>query len=165
MRELSVLTDVIHGGLGRAPSPRNWFASTAKKAQREEAKEALARVGMANAAGKRAEQLSGGQQQRVAIARMLMQRPKIVLADESVAASDPHAGCAVMDMLWGITEEHNLTLVCTLHQLELARAYGRRIVVLRDGAVEIDADISEVADQQLQGLYTSDDKREESSSV
>ncbi len=156
VRELSVLTNVIHGGLGRAPSPRNWLGATAKKAQREEAMEALNRVGMAHVAGQRAEQLSGGQQQRVAIARMLMQRPKIVLADEPVAALDPRAGRAVMDMLWDITEEHNLTLICTLHQLELARDYGSRIVALRNGSLDIDAHISELADHQLQGLYTSE---------
>lgn len=154
VRELSVLTNVIHGALGRAPSPRNWLGTTAKKAQREEAMEALNRVGMANVAGQRAEQLSGGQQQRVAIARMLMQRPKIVLADEPVAALDPHAGRVVMDMLWEITEENDLTLLCTLHQLELARDYGSRIVALRDGSLDIDAHISELANHQLEGLYT-----------
>lgn len=156
VRELSVLTNVIHGALGRAPSPRNWFGSTAKRQQRDEAMDALQRVGLADAAAKRAEQLSGGQQQRVAIARMLMQRPKIVLADEPVAALDPHAGRAVMDMLWEISEERNLTLVCTLHQLELARAYGQRVVALRDGRLEIDANIWELADEQLDGLYTSE---------
>ena len=165
VRELSVLTNVIHGGLGRAPSPRNWLGATAKKAQREEAMEALHRVGMAHAAGRRAEQLSGGQQQRVAIARLLMQRPKIVLADEPVAALDPRAGRAVMDMLWDITEEHNLTLVCTLHQLELARDYGSRIVALRDGSLDIDAHISELADHQLQGLYTSDHENDQRSDL
>lgn len=158
VRELSVLTNVIHGGLGRAPSPRNWLGATAKKAQREEAMEALNRVGMANVASKRAEQLSGGQQQRVGIARTLMQRPKIVLADEPVAALDPRAGRAVMDMLWEITEENNLTLLCTLHQLELARDYGSRIVALRNGTLDIDSHISELVDEQLQGLYTSEDE-------
>lgn len=154
VRELSVLTNVIHGSLGRVSNPRNWFAATARAEQRDEAMEALTRVGLADVAGRRAEQLSGGQQQRVAIARLLMQRPKIVLADEPVAALDPHAGRVVMDMLWEITEENNLTLICTLHQLELARAYGHRTVALRDGSLEIDAPISDLADAQLEGLYT-----------
>lgn len=156
VRELSVLTNVIHGSLGRAPSPRNWFASTAQQEQREEAMAALQRVGLADVAGKRAEQLSGGQQQRVAIARMLMQRPKIVLADEPVAALDPHAGRTVMDLLWEITEERQLTLVCTLHQLELARDYGNRVVALLDGRLEIDGYMSQLADEQLAGLYTAE---------
>lgn len=158
VRELSVLTNVIHGSLGRVHSPRNWFAATARAEQRDEAMDALQRVGLADVAGRRAEQLSGGQQQRVAIARMLMQRPKIVLADEPVAALDPRAGRAVMDMLWEISEEQNLTLICTLHQLELARAYGQRVVALRDGRLDIDAHISELADEQLAGLYTTEDE-------
>ncbi|MGO1182745.1 MAG: phosphonate ABC transporter ATP-binding protein [Micrococcaceae bacterium] len=157
VRELSVLTNVIHGCLGRAGSPRNWFAATARTEQREEAMDALEHVGLAEVAGRRAEQLSGGQQQRVAIARMLMQRPDLVLADEPVAALDPRAGRVVMDLLWQIAAEQGITLVCTLHQLELARAYGDRVVALRDGRVEMDTRMSQVADAQLEGLYTSDD--------
>ena len=157
VRELSVLTNVIHGSLGRVSTPRNWFAATACAEQRDEAMEALDRVGLADVAHRRAEQLSGGQQQRVAIARMLMQRPKIVLADEPVAALDPHAGRVVMDMVWDITAEHNLTLICTLHQLELARTYGNRIVALRDGRLDLDGPIAELADHQLEGLYTTAD--------
>src|SRR5699024_6544226 len=131
-----------------------WIGAAAKPEQRDEAMEALHRVGLAHTAGKRAEQLSGGQQQRVAIARMLMQRPKIALADEPVAALDPHAGRAVMDMLWEITEEQNLTLVCALHQLELARTYGSRLVALRDGNLEIDKHVSQLGDTPLEGLCT-----------
>ena len=158
VRELSVLTNVIHGSLGRARSPRNWFAASARSEQREEAMEALDRVGLAHVADRRAEQLSGGQQQRVAIARMLMQRPQVVLADEPVAALDPRAGRAVMDLLWEVTQEQGLTLVCTLHQLELARAYGDRVVALRDGVVDMDTRMSRVADEQLEGLYTAEDE-------
>lgn len=157
VRELSVLTNVIHGSLGRVRSSRNWFSVTARGEQRAEAMEALDRVGLAHVADRRAEQLSGGQQQRVAIARMLMQRPKIVLADEPVAALDPRAGRAVMDLLWEVTEEQGLTLICTLHQLELARAYGHRVVALRDGKVDMDALMSQVADEQLEGLYTTEE--------
>ena len=65
-------------------------------------------------------------------------------------------GAFVTHLLWDITEEHNLTLIYTLHQLELAREYGNRIVALRDGVLDIDAHISELADHQLQGLYTND---------
>ncbi|GAA4920391.1 phosphonate ABC transporter ATP-binding protein [Nesterenkonia rhizosphaerae] len=161
VRELSVLTNVIHGSLGRARSPRNWFASTARSEQREQAMEALERVGLSAVAQRRAEQLSGGQQQRVAIARMLMQRPQIVLADEPVAALDPRAGRAVMDLLWEVTEEQGLTLICTLHQLELARAYGHRVVALRNGQVEMDTVMSQVADEQLEGLYTEEAEHED----
>lgn len=157
VRELSVLTNVVHGALGRSGSPRNWLAMTARSAQRREAMEALERVGLAGVADRRAEQLSGGQQQRVAIARMLMQRPEIILADEPVAALDPRAGRSVMDLLWRIAEEEKLALVCTLHQLELARDYGHRVVALRDGAVAFDSVMADVPDAQLRDLYANED--------
>ncbi len=158
VRELSVLTNVIHGSLGRVSSSRNWFACSARSEQREEAMEALERVGLAHVAGRRAEQLSGGQQQRVAIARMLMQQPRVVLADEPVAALDPRAGRAVMDLLWEVTEEQGLTLICTLHQLEIARDYGSRVVALRDGQIDMDTHMSRVAEEELEGLYTAEDE-------
>lgn len=120
--------------------------------------EALERVGLAHVAGRRAEQLSGGQQQRVAIARMLMQQPRVVLADEPVAALDPRAGRAVMDLLWEVTEEQGLTLICTLHQLEIARDYGSRVVALRDGQIDMDTQMSRLADEELEGLYTAEDE-------
>lgn len=155
VRELSVISNVIHGSLGRVRSGRNWFGFSARAAQREEAMEALERVGLSHVADRRAEQLSGGQQQRIAIARMLMQRPKVLLADEPVAALDPRAGREVMDLLWDISEERSLTLICTLHQLELARDYGSRVVALRDGVIEMDTQMSKVSDEQLDRLYTS----------
>lgn len=158
VRELSVLTNVIHGSLGRVRSSRNWFASSARSEQREEAMEALERVGLAHVAGRRAEQLSGGQQQRVAIARMIMQQPRVVLADEPVAALDPRAGRAVMDLLWEVTEEQGLTMICTLHQLALARDYGSRLVALREGRIDMDTHMSRVADEELEGLYTAEDE-------
>lgn len=158
VRELSVLTNVIHGSLGRAGSPRNWFAMTARSEQRDEAMEALERVGLAHVASRRAEQLSGGQQQRVAIARTLMQRPKMILADEPVAALDPRAGRQVMDLLWQVTQEEGLTLICTLHQLQLARAYGHRMVALREGRVDMDTYMHQVEDKQLEGLYTEEEE-------
>lgn len=157
VRELSVLTNVIHGSLGRVRSPRNWFAMSAHSEQREEAMAALERVGLAHVAGRRAEQLSGGQQQRVAIARMLMQRPQLVLADEPVASLDPRAGRAVMDLLWEVSEEQGLPLICSLHQLELARTYGDRVIALRDGAVDMDTRMSLVADEKFEGLYTAEE--------
>ncbi|TFD49009.1 phosphonate ABC transporter ATP-binding protein [Cryobacterium frigoriphilum] len=154
--QVSVLSNVIHGSLGRQSSPRNWFAWMASSATRDEAMECLERVGLAPFASRRADQLSGGQRQRVAIARVLMQRSRIVLADEPVAALDPRAGREVMDLLWQIVAEHELTLVCSLHQLELAESYGDRVVALQNGRLLLDGRIGDLSRADLAGLYAAD---------
>lgn len=150
---ISVLSNVVQGHLGHDGRVRQWFAPTATSEVRAEAMACLERVRVADLAGRRADQLSGGQRQRVALARMLMQRPDVVLADEPVASLDPRSGREVMDLLWGIVEQDGLTLVCTLHQLELARAYGRRLVGLRDGRPIIDGDLAALSDRELAALY------------
>jgi phosphonate transport system ATP-binding protein len=158
---ISVLSNVVQGHLGHDGRVRQWFAPTATAEVREEAMACLERVRVADLASRRADQLSGGQRQRVALARMLMQRPEVVLADEPVAALDPRAGREVMDLLWNIVEQDGLTLVCTLHQLELARAYGRRLVGLRDGRQLIDGDLAALDDQELAALYDLDEATDE----
>ena len=154
--QVSVLSNVLHGGLGRTANPRHWFGWAAPADPRDEAMECLRPVGLAPFAARRADQLSGGQRQRVAIARMLMQRPAVVLADEPVAALDPPAGREVMDLLWQIVAEENLTLMCTLHQLQLAEAYGDRIVALQQGAVVLDGRMRDLSRDDLAELYTND---------
>ena len=124
----------------------------------QRADEWLGSLGLTGMEQRRPGELSGGQQQRVAIARMLMQKPRVVLADEPVAALDPRAGRAVMDLLWEVTEEQGLTMICTLHQLALARDYGSRLVALRDGRIDMDTQMSGVADEELEGLYTAEDE-------
>jgi len=149
---VSVLQNVLFGALGRhgllaCVSP---LARTPLRAQ---ALDALARVGLATLAGRRADTLSGGQQQRVAIARMLMQEARVVLADEPVASLDPKAGREVMDLLWSIVRERGLTVICVLHQLELAREYADRLVGLAAGRVVFDSPAHQVTATQLETLY------------
>jgi phosphonate transport system ATP-binding protein len=155
---VSVLGNVLHGRVGTDPAPRQWFAVTATTEARDAAMAALARVRLDHLAGRRADTLSGGQRQRVAIARALAQRPQLVLADEPVSALDPRAGREVMDLLWHIVAEDDLTLVCTLHQLELARSYSRRLVGLRDGTVRFDGATGALDLDDLTALYADDDR-------
>lgn len=98
----------------------------------------LERVGLDELAGRRADQLSGRQQQRVSIARMLMQEPSIILADEPIASLDPKAGIEIMDLLIEVVREKEMTLICTLHQLDLAVSYGSRFVGLKNGQRVLD---------------------------
>ena len=150
---LSAFHNVLHGALGRSNSPRYWFPATAPDSERKKAMECLERVNLARLAQQRADTLSGGQQQRVAIARTLMQEPKLILVDKPVASLDPQAGKEVMDLLWSIVREQRLTVICTLHQLELAKEYSDRIIGLRDGKVQLDTTMQNLEDTDLSSLY------------
>ncbi|MCK0174572.1 phosphonate ABC transporter ATP-binding protein [Mycolicibacterium sp. F2034L] len=134
---LSCLENVLIGGLGRLTVPR-YGALTYPKSMREEAMAQLDRVGLGDFAARRADTLSGGQQQRVAIARTLLQRPALLLADEPVASLDPENAGIVMDLLFRVCIEEKLTVVCTLHQVDLALGWAHRLVGLRNGSKVLD---------------------------
>lgn len=157
---LSAFHNVLHGALGRSTSPRYWFPATAPEKERKQAMECLERVNLAQLAQQRVDTLSGGQQQRVAIARTLMQQPKLILVDEPVASLDPQAGKEVMDLLWSIVREQKLTVICSLHQLELAQEYGDRIIGLRDSKIQLDTAVNNLNSQDFTSLYQSRSDKE-----
>jgi phosphonate transport system ATP-binding protein len=105
---------------------------------RRQALDHLDRVGLGDQAFQRADTLSGGQQQRVALARTLMQGPSLVLADEPVASLDPENAGSVMDLLFRVCREDQLTVLCTLHQVDLAVEWADRLIGLRDGVKVLD---------------------------
>ena len=148
----SVLDNVLTGALGRIRGPR-YGSTTYSKALRKEAAEHLDRVGLGDRLFQRAGTLSGGQQQRVGIARMLMQRPELVLADEPVASLDPEASRSVMDLLTTVCREDNLTVICSLHQLDLALDYSTRIIGLRHGVKVLDRVSSEIDSEEAMLVY------------
>ncbi len=137
---LSCIENVLTGALGTLRGPR-FGARMYPKQLRRQAIEQLARVGLADRAWQRTDTLSGGQQQRVAIARTLMQRPRIVLADEPVASLDPEISGQVMDVLFRCCVEDNITVLCSLHQVDLAIDWAHRLVGLRDGKVVLDSPV------------------------
>jgi phosphonate transport system ATP-binding protein len=127
-----VLANVLAGALGRSallPSLVMRFS----QAERQRAFECLDRVGMADRALSRADALSGGQQQRVAIARALMQEPRVILADEPVASLDPALRHSVMRHIEALNRDSGLTVLCSLHDIDLVERYATRVVALRDG--------------------------------
>ncbi|GAA2888916.1 phosphonate ABC transporter ATP-binding protein [Nonomuraea rubra] len=152
---LTVMENVLHGALGRVRGPRYGIV-TWPRSVRAEAFEHLDRVGLADRAYQRAGSLSGGQQQRVAIARALLQRPELMLADEPVASLDPETAASVMDLLVRVCREDGLTMVCTLHQIELALEWTRRVVGLRLGEIRLDEPTELLDAVRLRGLYLSD---------
>jgi phosphonate transport system ATP-binding protein len=135
---LSALSNVIHGTQARRHGPSTWHQSLARRSDREEALACLAAVGLADKAGQRVDSLSGGQSQRVAIARVLMQRPEIVLADEPDASLDPKAGEEVMGLLAQLARDNGIALVFVSHQMAHAAHFADRVLGLAGGRVALD---------------------------
>ena len=149
---LSVMTNVLAGALSRLPVWRTlpgWFPAV----ERTRAEQALARVGILELAGQRASTLSGGQQQRAAIARALVQGARVILADEPIASLDPESSRRVMQTLADLNREDGITVVVSLHQVEIALAFCRRIVALREGCVVFDGGPEALTPALLATLY------------
>lgn len=155
VNRLSVLTNVLLGTLGRIPAWRGNLGLFSRE-EKQAALDALARVGIAEAASQRANTLSGGQQQRAAIARTLVQRAEVVLADEPIASLDPASAKTVMEKLASINREDGITVVVSLHQVEYATRYCPRAVALRDGRVIYDGPSSALTPEFLREIYGTD---------
>jgi phosphonate transport system ATP-binding protein len=149
---LTAFHNVVHGAMGWHGSRCAWPV-TAPGAVRRQAMECLDRVGLTGYADRRVERLSGGQQQRVAIARMLMQRPSVILADEPVASLDPVSAKSVMDLMCSIAAERGVTVIVALHQIDLALRYADRVVGLRNGVLEFDRAARNCDAAQLDSIY------------
>jgi phosphonate transport system ATP-binding protein len=134
LKRLSVLDNVLVGTLSRVDMWRSLLGRF-PGGELERARRTLGRVGLGGLDDRRADTLSGGQQQRVAIARALVQEPRVLLADEPMSSLDPASSRAVMELLQDINREDGLTVIASLHVLDLAVTYGRRIVGLRAGRI------------------------------
>ena len=151
---LSVRTNVLIGALSRIPLWRSLLGRFPRH-ESELALDALAEVGIAEHAYERASTLSGGQQQRAALARALVQRAKIILADEPIASLDPESSRRVMDLLRALNQEHKLTVLVSLHQLDVALKYCTRTVALANGKVVYDGPSSALTPELIKRLYGS----------
>ncbi len=149
---LTVLENVLTGSLSTLRGPRVGTWSYPRES-RLKALAHLERVGLLERAYQRADTLSGGQQQRVAIARALMQDPEILLADEPVASLDPESSSQVMSLIREIAAERGLTVVCSLHQVELALGWGDRVVGLRAGEVVLDTPTDDLSKDKVMEIY------------
>ena len=119
----------------------------------ETAARALAQVGIPEKLYERTSSLSGGQQQRVAIARVLVQDPQAILADEPIASLDPERGREVMDLLVALSQQMGKTLITSLHAIEFARSHFERVIGLRQGQVAFDAPAEGVTPEMILDLY------------
>lgn len=153
---LSALTNVVHGVQSRMSGPRTWHQLLAPASVRQEAMHCLERVGLADKAMSRVDRLSGGQSQRVAVARMLMQRPRLVIADEPDASLDPRSGEEVMATLRDLAGQRQATLIFVSHRMEHAVRFSDRIVGLAGGRIALDVPSREAKSRELEGFFRND---------
>ena len=148
----------MSGRLGYVPTFPSLLQSFSRE-DRERAANNLAMVGLEDKAHVRADSLSGGQQQRVGIARALMQEPKIILADEPVASLDPVLAHSILKYLEQLNKERGITVLCSLHFLDLVHRYATRAIALKDGLVVFEGLPSEIDDAQFKEIYGQDAER------
>ncbi len=154
----SVLTNVLSGRLGYV-NPAMSIFNRFPKSDTKNAFKQLERVDIADKAHSRADELSGGQQQRVGIARAMMQEPDIILADEPVASLDPVLAHSIMQYLEKINKEEGVTVLCSLHFLDLVHRYANRVVALNEGQKMFDGSPEEIDDAKFKEIYGKDAER------
>ncbi|MEM1201748.1 MAG: phosphonate ABC transporter ATP-binding protein [Acidobacteriota bacterium] len=155
VRRHTVLDNVLSGSLGRSGLLSSLFLRFSDY-ERGKAMASLERVGLGDRGSSRADALSGGQQQRVAIARALMQEARLILADEPVASLDQALRHSVMRHIESLNRDEGMTVVCTLHDLDLVKRYGTRIIALRDGRVVWQGVPEQLDDDTFREIYGHD---------
>ena len=153
-----VITNVLSGRLGYI-NPLQSLFNRFPKQDVDMALRQLDRVGIRDKAYVRADELSGGQQQRVGIARALMQEPEIMLADEPVASLDPVLAHSIMGYLEQLNKEDGITVICSLHFLDLVQRYADRAVALKEGRLVFDGPPSEIDDDRFKAIYGEEAQR------
>ncbi len=151
VKRSSVLTNVLAGRLGYV-NPWLSLLGIWPQEEKRRALEALERVGIADKAYSRADALSGGQQQRVGIARALMQDPTLILADEPVASLDPVLSHSILQYLEQLNKE-GITVICSLHFLDLVHRYATRVVALKDGVKVFEGSPKEIDRARFKEIY------------
>lgn len=152
VKRSSVTTNVLSGRLGYV-NPWLSLLGIWSKEDRERAVKALERVGIGDKAHSRADALSGGQQQRVGIARAIMQEPELVLADEPVASLDPVLSHSILRYLEALNKSDGVTVICSLHFLDLVHRYATRVVALKDGIKVFEGTADEIDRARFKEIY------------
>ncbi len=161
VRRSSVMTNVLSGRLGYTSS---WSSLFGRFSEEDKAKAcaAIRRLGIEDQAHKRASELSGGQQQRVGVARALMQEPDMILADEPVASLDPVLAHSIMQYLEMLNKEDRMTILCSLHYLDLVQRYATKVIGLRGGELVYQGskrDILAMTDEEFKNIYGEEAER------
>ena len=152
VERLTVMENLLTGRLGYVSPFKAWLRRFAP-ADIEHAFELLDTVGLSSFANQRADALSGGQRQRVGIARALMQRPEMLLADEPTSSLDPKTSVEIMELLKAQGEMHKIPVLVNIHDVELARRFADRIVGMTGGHVVFDGPPERLTDEHLKMIY------------
>ncbi|NDJ52968.1 MAG: phosphonate ABC transporter ATP-binding protein [Chloroflexi bacterium] len=161
VKRSTVMVNVLSGRLGYT-NPIYALVNHFPKEDRDKALAALERVGLSDKKDNRADALSGGQQQRVGIARALMQEPTMILADEPVASLDPVLAHSILDQLEVLNREDGMTVLCSLHYLDLVQRYSTRVIGLRDGRLVYEGtreEIRNMTDEDFKDIYGQEAER------
>jgi phosphonate transport system ATP-binding protein len=158
VKRSSVLTNVLSGRLGYVRPSQSLFNYFSHE-DRQRALDNLDQMGLRDKAHVRADSLSGGQQQRVGIARALMQDPKLVLADEPVASLDPVLAHSILKHLEWMNRERGITVLCSLHFLDLVHRYATHAIALKDGQLVFQGLPQEIDDAQFKAIYGQEAER------
>jgi len=150
---LSVIENVLIGRLGYKSSLES-LLGIFKKEEYKNAMDALEKVGLKEKAFVRADELSGGQKQRVSIAKVFIQNPKLILADEPVASLDIATSQTIMKYFEKINKKYKISIIINLHDVNLAKKYAKRIVALKNGKIIFDGHGGELTNDVLRKIYT-----------
>ncbi len=152
VNNLSAINNVLTGLLNSSNKFLSLFYLFSKK-QKIEALRSLETVGLLEKSYSRSDELSGGQRQRVGIARAIIKKPLLLLADEPVASLDPKSSNLILSLLKKINQEFGTTILCNLHQVDLAKKYSDRVVGLIDGKITFDEKSSNINETYLKEIY------------
>lgn len=153
INELRVINNVLAGRLNDWNTLKSLLSLIIPR-EKHLAIKALKRVGIEEKLYDKTSNLSGGQQQRVALARLLIQNPDIILADEPVSSLDPTRAEDILKLLIALSKEENKTLVTSIHSIKYAKKYFDRVIGLREGKLFFDLPVNELNDNLLEDLYS-----------
>jgi phosphonate transport system ATP-binding protein len=156
VERLTVMENVLSGRLGYVSPFKAWL----RKYPQEDvnaAWELLDAVGLAAFANQRADALSGGQRQRVGIARAIMQRPELLLADEPTSSLDPKTSVEIMELMVNLTEGRGIPVIVNIHNVPLAKRFATHVVGMSGGSVVYDGSPAGLTDDYLKQIYGGED--------
>ena len=153
VNNLSAINNVLTGLLNSSNKFLSLFYLFSKE-QKIEALRSLETVGLLEKSHNRSDELSGGQRQRVGIARAIIKKPLLLLADEPVASLDPKSSNLILSLLKKINQEFGTTILCNLHQVDLAKKYSDRVVGLVDGKIIFNEKSNNINESYLKKIYS-----------